>query len=73
MKTIFALWEWLQTTKEEFELDKWEDNIEDSDVSTSKGFRVYTEDWGHICDDSGMTINHYTKFALKPIYTWYGK
>ncbi|WCK57542.1 hypothetical protein PP175_26110 (plasmid) [Aneurinibacillus sp. Ricciae_BoGa-3] len=48
------------------ELDKWDKNL-NHDGSNAKGWRVYTEDWGHVNED------HYAFLAITPAYMWYGK
>ncbi len=66
------IWEWLQTPEaRSVELGDWEGDI-DTDGSTERGFRVYTESWGHI-KESEHTIDHYTLGAVKSVYCWYGK
>lgn len=70
---VISIWEWLKTINiNEFELCDWEGNI-DHDGFNEKGFRVYVENWGHIKNEDDITIDHYTSFAVKPIYCWYGK
>ena len=66
------VWEWLKTPEaNSVKLFQWEEDI-DTDGSTYKGWRVYTEDWGHIKKNE-HTIDHYTIGAIKPCYCWYGK
>jgi hypothetical protein len=58
---------WLQSdTLEEIEMNGWDANI-DQDGHNSLGWRVYSEDWGHV-DDYWEAI-----CAIKPAYLWYGK
>lgn len=45
--------------------EKWEGDY-DHDGSNSKGWRVYTSDWGHISDGC-------KGFAVKPVYCWHSK
>jgi hypothetical protein len=42
------------------------------DGSNELGWRLYTEDWGHIGKSGGGT-DHYSIAAIKPAYLWYGK
>lgn len=42
----------------------WDANA-DHDGSNELGWRVYTEDWGHINGEDAI--------AIKPAYLWYGK
>lgn len=66
------LWFWLQNANpRDFELGRWEDRLNDSDVSEEPGFVIYTDEWGHIKD--GYSLDHYSIGAIKPIYCWYGK
>lgn len=73
-------WEWLNSKEifyesgkriekkvsESFPMDGWDEN-HDHDGSNELGWRVYVEDWGHVGN------NHYSVFAIKPAYCWYGK
>lgn len=52
---------WSQST-----FNQWEKAI-DLDGSLSKGFRIYTEDWGQVNN------NDYAICAIKPCWLWYGK
>ena len=48
------------------ELDGWFKDV-DIDGSTSKGWRVFVEDWGHV-------DNHHTAICcISPSYLWHGK
>ena len=58
---------WLEDPKkEDIELDHWDKNL-DHDGSNGPGWRVFSEDWGHVngCHDAIC--------AIKPVYMWYGK
>jgi hypothetical protein len=69
-----TLWAWLSSEQaKEVVLQEWEHNINDADddVMTELGWRLYTEDWGHIHE--GTSMDHYSMFALKPCYAWFGK
>lgn len=55
-------WAWLA----EQPTDKYKEYC-DHDGSDGKGFRVYTEDWGHV---AGMWE---AICAIQPIWAWYGK
>lgn len=48
------------------ECDNWDADLE-HDGHNSKGWRIYTEDWGRIGDDWTSYI------AIKPAYMWHGK
>jgi len=69
----FALWNWLENFNEieKMKFKRWEDNA-DHDGSNEIGFRIYTEEWGHIKINK-HSIDHYTIGAIKPVYLWYGK
>ena len=67
------LWEWLSSVEaKEVEQDGWDKDLEDSDVSMSDGWRLYTEEWGHV-KESEHTIDHYSLAAFKKVHLWYGK
>ena len=68
------IWDWLKTDEAlSVPLGEWEEDA-DHDGSNDKGFRVYTDSWGHVNTDGGdYTINHYSIVAIKPVYCWYGK
>jgi hypothetical protein len=55
------------TNPNDYELDDWEKDLEDSDVSTHNAFRITCERWGHVGG------NHYAFALVKPIFGWYGK
>lgn len=64
------LWKWLQDSKqaEEFKItESWDKDI-DHDGSNSRGWRLYTEDWGVI-----GKFSHGSYLAFVPRYNWYGK
>jgi hypothetical protein len=46
--------------------DSWDDDYNDSDVSTDDAWRIYTGDWGHVAGEHWCC-------AIKPVYAWYGK
>ena len=61
------IWGWFNNQNpDDFNLERWEKKI-DFDGSLGNGFRIFTQDWGHVLDSS------YAIFAVKPIYAWYGK
>lgn len=63
---------WLESDEaKEMQCTDW-DSDTDHDGSNEYGFRVYTEEWGHINFDNGG-IDHYTIGAVRPAYLWYGK
>lgn len=67
------LWLWLSSSEAKKTIPgKWEGRLNDQDVSEEPGFRIYTEDWGHIGETYGGT-DHYSIGAIKPISCWYGK
>ena len=62
------IWGWLRNQgTNDFELGSWEKGLTDFDGSLGEGFRIFTQDWGHLLS------NPYAIFAAKPIYAWYGK
>ncbi len=65
---LYSLWYWLKNFKDwdKLQLSDWDVNL-DHDGSNSKGFRIYTEDWGRVNDET------YSLGAIKPVYTWYRK
>jgi len=71
------LWEWLSSdqAKEVIhnEEDRWDAGFEDSDVSMDDGWRLYTDEWGHVKEENGHTIDHYSIAAFKKVSLWYGK
>jgi hypothetical protein len=68
-----VVWDWLKTDEaESVPLGDWEDDC-DHDGDNDKGFRVYTESWGHVHEKGEYTINHYSIVAIKSVYCWYGK
>jgi hypothetical protein len=70
---VEVLWEWLNSQEaDEVVLDGQEIDL-DHDGHNKKGWRLYTEDWGHIKNKDGSTIDHSTLGAFKPCYCWYGK
>lgn len=71
------LWVWLSSDQakevEDNEDNRWDYYFNDSDVSMKDGWRLYTEDWGHIKEENGHTIDHYSIAAFKKVSLWYGK
>lgn len=58
--------EWLKSDEAKtVPLEGW-DADSDHDGSNELGWRVYTEDWGHVSGE-------WNAFAVKPAYMWYGK
>ena len=51
----------------DFELDTWEKDPDDEDVSTDNGFRMSCSTWGHVGG------SHYAYALIKPIFAWYGR
>jgi len=67
------LWNWLDSEEADtIELDGWDEDLKDSDVSMSPGWRLYTEDWGHV-KETEHTIDHSSIAAFRKINLWYGK
>lgn len=57
---------WLDTPEaKNIPCEGWDSNA-DHDGSNEKGWRVYTEDWGHADGDWNCVI-------VRPAYMWYGK
>ena len=70
---VEILWEWLQSDEAKtVEFKDWEIDLE-HDGSNNMGWRLYTEEWGHVQYEHGHTIDHATIAAFKPMYLWYGK
>jgi hypothetical protein len=69
---IDVLWDWLQSDEAKaVECVHWDADFH-HDGSNVLGWRLYTEDWGHI-RETEHTIDHSTIAAFKPAYLWYGK
>ena len=51
----------------EITLQEWDDEADDMDVEDETGWRVYTERWGRIDEDS------YAFLAITPSFCWTGK
>lgn len=60
------VFEWLQSDDAKKVPCKGKDADCDHDGHNSKGWRVYTEDWGHIDNDWNV-------IAIKPCFLWHGK
>ena len=71
---VEVLWEWLDSedAKNVEHGDSWDHNMS-HDGSNELGWRLYTEEWGHVRNPDGHTIDHYSIAAFKPAYLWYGK
>lgn len=66
------LWKWLQSEEaQKIECVGWDADA-DHDGSNERGWRLFTEAWGHVEDKTG-SIDHYSIAAFKPAYLWYGK
>lgn len=71
---VEILWDWLESDEARaMELEGWDRKFNDSDVSTDPGWRLYTDEWGHVNNPDGHTIDHYSIGALTKAYMWYGK
>lgn len=58
--------QWLETGEaKHVPMKGWDANA-DHDGDNEPGWRVYTEDWGHVDGD-------WNCIAVKPAYMWYGK
>jgi len=65
------LWEWLGSDEaKDVNFGDFEDNMA-HDGTNKLGWRLYTEDWGHISINTVM--DSYSIGAFKPMYLWYGK
>jgi len=71
---IEILWEWLKSDEAKTVTTNvdWEENF-DHDGSNGLGWKVYTEEWGHIHSIGQDLADHYSFAAVKPVYLWYGK
>jgi hypothetical protein len=71
---IELIWEWLKSdeAKTVTFTGAWERNV-DHDGNNALGWKVYTEDWGHIGEENGYSSDCYAFAAIKPSYLWYGK
>jgi len=68
------LWEWLKSDEaKSVKLEGWDKKFVDSDVSTEGGWRLFTDQWGHVSNHDGHTIDHYSLAAFTKAYMWYGK
>lgn len=68
------LWNWLDSDEaNNIKLDGWDKKFDDGDVSTEPGWRLYTDEWGHVNNPDGHTIDHYSIAAFTKAYMWYGK
>lgn len=75
IELVNILWEWLQSDQSKTVKSSdttWDYEFIDSDVSNERGWRLYTEEWGHISENGG-SCDHYSFAAFKPAYLWYGK
>lgn len=63
-----VVWQWLGNDKvwDKIKLEGW-DVYYDGDGSSSKGWRVYCEEWGHVGDYFAAIC------AIKPAWMWHGK
>ena len=70
---VEIIWNWLQSDQAKtVKLDGWDREFDDSDVECELGWRLYTEEWGHIGERGGGS-DHYSIAAVTPSYMWYGK
>jgi hypothetical protein len=70
---VDLLWKWLKSPEaQEVEAAQWEGSLHDSDVSEENGWRLYSDEWGHV-GETEHTIDHYSIAAFKPMKLWYGK
>lgn len=69
---VETLWNWLFSAQAKtVVLKNWDRDLDDTD--TQPGWRLYTEDWGHVKKDNGHTIDSYSIAAFTPAFMWYGK
>lgn len=70
---VDILWKWLNSEEAKtVELDRWDMDLE-HDGSNGIGWRLYTNEWGHVNEETNHTIDHSTIGAFKRIHLWYGK
>lgn len=70
---VETLWNWLFSDQaKQVTYDDWDRQLDDPDVSEDLGWRLYTDQWGHV-EVVKHTIDHYSVAAFKPSYCWYGK
>lgn len=61
------VWAYLQTDEaKEVHKEDWEVDPNDGDVSITDGWRIYTEEWGHVNN------NQFAICAIKHVYLWWG-
>jgi hypothetical protein len=60
------VWSWLNSEDAKEIECKGQDANMSHDGHNVRGFRCYTEDWGHVGDCMGF-------LAIKPVYLWMGK
>ncbi len=65
-KASEIVFDWLKSDEAKLVPCKGWDADYDHDGINELGWRVYTEDWGHIDGDRDVV-------AIKPCYLWYGK
>lgn len=59
---------WLESdTARAMKCEEWDANA-DHDGENSRGWRVYTEEWGHVGKADWAAI-----FAVRPVFLWHGK
>jgi hypothetical protein len=67
------LWEWLQLPEAK-DVTLLEDEARaDFDGTNAEGWRLYTEEWGHIRSNENGTLDHYSLAAFKRVWCWYSK
>lgn len=60
------VWKWLHGDEaKQMSFNGWDADA-DHDGSNELGWRVYTEDWGHV-------EGEWHALAIRPAYVWYGK
>lgn len=65
-KIADIVFEWLKSNEaKQVPCEGWDADA-DHDGSNELGWRVYTEEWGHVNGD-------WNCLAIKPAYLWYGK
>ncbi len=68
---VELLFDWINSPQAKtMEHEGWDVNTA-HDGSNELGWRLYTENWGHI--EPNGSLDHYSIAAFKPAYLWYGK
>ena len=68
---VNIIWDWLKTDEAQTVVCEGTDAKISLDGSVERGWRLYTEKWGHIELDGG--VDSYSIAAIKPAWLWYNK